>query len=143
MHGSRHARNSTVPDSTADSATVTILDMIARKERISDAQLRLPDGTHLTLYRDVKTTRHEDNSEIIGDWVVALSPREPRGVGFFYKKAGQQVVEIIYDKHTLKHGERTDLPLPEKMEYVFCSIDDKEEEKKYLSWYAAFAPLLK
>ena len=112
--------------------------MTQHKERIPGAQLRLPDGTHLTLFRNVKTTRHEDNSEIIGDWLVALSPREPRGVGFFYKKDGKQAVEIIYDKHTMKYGERPDIPLPEKMEYVFCRIDDKDEEEKYLKWYGAF-----
>jgi len=32
----------------------------------------------------------------------------------------------------------TDIPLPEKMEYVFCSIDDKAEEAKYLRWYESF-----
>jgi len=113
--------------------------MTDRKERIADAQLRLPDGMHLTLYRNVKITRDEGKTEIIGDWLVALPPREPRGVGFFYKKDGQQMVEIIYDKHTMKYGERTDIPLPEKMEYVFCSIDDKVEAAKYLRWYEAFA----
>jgi hypothetical protein len=113
-------------------------EMIERKERIPDAQLRLPDGTHLSLYRNIKTTRYEDKTEIIGDWLVALSPREPRAVGFFYKKEGQQVVEVIYDKHTMKYGERTDIPLPEKMEYVFCSIDDKAEAQKYFRWYGAF-----
>ena len=110
-----------------------------RTERIPDAQRRFPDGTHLTLYRNVRVTRHEDKAEIIGDWLVALSPREPRGVGFFYKKDGHQVVEIIYDKHTMKYGERTDVPLPEKMEYVFCNIEDKAEEAKYLQWYGAFS----
>ena len=115
--------------------------MNTRKERTPDAQLRLPDGTHLTLYRNVKTTRHEDNSEIVGDWLVALSPREPRAVGYFYKKDGKPVVEIIYDKHTMKYGERTDIPLPDKMEYVFCSIEDKAEEDKYLRWYGEFDQL--
>ena len=46
---------------------------------------------------------------------------------------------MIYDKHTMKYGERTDIPLPEKMEYVFCKIDDKPEEAKYLQWYGGFA----
>ena len=114
--------------------------MTVRKERVPDAQLSLPDGTHLTLYRNVKVTRDEDKTEIIGDWIVALPPRDPRGVGFFYKKDGQQIVEIIYDKHTMKYGERTDIPLPKKMEYVFCSMDDKAEEQRYLRWYAAFVP---
>ncbi len=113
--------------------------MAARKDRIPDAQVRLPDGTHLTLYRNVKVTRDDDKTEIIGDWIVALPPRDPRGVGFFYKKDGQQIVEIIYDKHTMKYGERADIPLPEKMEYVFCNIEDKADEQKYLRWYAAFS----
>src|ERR1019366_6589444 len=95
--------------------------------------------THLTLYRNVKVTRDEDKTEIIGDWIVALPPRDARGVAFFYKKDGRQIVEIIYDKHTMKYGERTDILLPEKMEYLFCDIEDKAEEEKYLRWYAAFS----
>jgi hypothetical protein len=112
--------------------------MTIKKERIPDAQLDLPDGTHLSLFRNVKTTRREKGSEIVGDWLVALSPGEPRAVGYFYKKDGKQIVEIIYDKHTMKHCERPDVPLPEKMEYVFHSIDDKADEAKYLRWYKEF-----
>lgn len=101
--------------------------MTERKERIPDAQLRLPDGTHLNLYRNVRITRDEGKTEIIGDWLVALPPHEPRGVGFFYKKDGRQMVEIIYDKHTMKYGERTDIPLPEKIKYVFCTSTTRQK----------------
>lgn len=41
----------------------------------------------------------------------------------------------------MKYGERTDVPLPEKMEYVFCAFDDRAEEQKYLRWYSAFHPV--
>jgi hypothetical protein len=116
--------------------------MMTRKERIPDAQLRFPDGTQLTLYRNVKVTRDEDKAEVIGDWIVALPTRAPRGVAFLYKKDGRQIVEVIYDKHTMQYGELTDIPLPEKMEYMFCDIEDKSEEEKYLRWYAAFSPSL-
>jgi hypothetical protein len=68
----------------------------------------------------------------------SMPPRDPREVGFFYKKDGQQIVEIIYDKHTMKYGERTDVPLPEKMEYVFCAIEDRAGGQKYIKWYEAF-----
>jgi hypothetical protein len=136
--GSSASMGTGCSDSPRFSPLLQSSEMDARKERNPDAQLRLPDGTCLTLYRNVKTTRHEDNLEIVGDWLVALSPREPRAVGYFYLKDGKQVVEIIYDKHTMKYGERTDIPLPEKMEYVFCSIEDKAEEEKYLRWYGEF-----
>jgi hypothetical protein len=68
-----------------------------------------------------------ERREGIGDWMVAL---EPRAVVYFYQREGQQVVEMIYDKHTQKHGERSDVPLPETMEYVFRSRNTMSEAEK-------------
>ena len=74
--------------------------------------------------------------------MVALQPGQPRAVVCFYKKDGQQIVEAVYDKHTQKYGVRSDMPIPDKLDYTFCNYDDKAEEAKYLKMYEEFPPLL-
>jgi hypothetical protein len=113
--------------------------MSSQTPRIPDAQLHLPDGTHLTLFRNVKMTKDkEEKVKVVGDWIVAESPVEPRAVLYFYTQDGQQIIEMVYDKHTWKYGEHTDVPPPEKLEYMFSEIIDKVEQQKYLRWYEMF-----
>ena len=113
--------------------------MNTRRMRVPDVEKRLPNGTLLTLFRAIQTTRDENKKEIIGDWLVALRPGKLRIVAFFYKQDEKQMVEMIYDKHTMKYVERTDVPLPEKMEYVFCDIEDTLERRECLKLYEAIA----
>ncbi len=40
----------------------------------------------------------KDKTEVKGDWMVALETGH-RIVVWFYKRDGEQVVEVIYDKH--------------------------------------------
>jgi hypothetical protein len=127
------------PDREKSQGQSTILAMPAQTPRIPDAQLHLPDGTHLTLFRNVRMTKDkEEKVEVVGDWMIAESPHEPRAVVYFYIDNGQQIIEMVYDKHAWKYGERTDVPLPEKLEYIFAEITDKLEQQKYLRWYEMF-----
>lgn len=108
--------------------------------RTPSADIRLPDGTHLTLYRDVKCKRYKDNAELIGDWLVALVPGEPRAVLYVYQSDGKQLVEMIYNKHP--HDQYPDGVLPDnvkwdELEWVFGSIDNKEDLAKYAKLYDA------
>ena len=104
--------------------------------RKPSAELRLPDATELTLFRAVEVTK-DNKAKIVGDWMIALEAGH-RVVLFFYERDPKQVVETIYDTHTMTHGEHSDVPLPEKLDYVFYDVDDKREEEKYLRWYGAF-----
>jgi hypothetical protein len=100
--------------------------------RPPSADIRLPDGTHLTLYRSVKCTR-KDN-ELIGDWLVALVPGEQRAVLYFYESDGKQVVEMVHPK--LPHDE----PIIDdrgSVQGTFCSIDNSADVAKYTSMYDA------
>ena len=104
--------------------------------RCPDAVVLLPEGIQLTLFRNIQVTM-EDKAEVRGDWMGGLETGH-RIVVWFYKRDGEQMVEMIYDKHMTEHGEFSDVPRPETAGYVFNSIDDKREEEKYLRWYSAF-----
>jgi hypothetical protein len=107
--------------------------------RPPSADIRLPDGTQLTLYRGVKCRRHKDDAELVGDWLVALVPDEPRAVLYFYESGEKQTVEMVHSK--LLHdqpiiGDR----LPdgvewESVQWTFCSIDNPAEVAKYTKLY--------
>jgi hypothetical protein len=113
--------------------------MTPTKMRPPSADNRLSDGTHLTLYRGVKCTRHKDNVELVGDWVVALVPGEPRAVLYFCESDGKQKVEMVHSK--LPHDEPIiDDRLPdgvdwESVQWTFCSIDNSAEVAKYTELY--------
>jgi hypothetical protein len=55
-------------------------------ERIPDAQLRLPDGTYLMLYRNEGWTDQKTEVRVLGDRMVALEPGRPRIVVFVYEQ---------------------------------------------------------
>jgi hypothetical protein len=105
---------------------------------IPDAELRLPDGTHLMLYRNQGWTEDDTRIRVSGDRMVALAPGRPRVVVFVYKENGERVIRMIYDSHTREHGEHTNLPLPPDVKYYFYSIDDERERTRYLDWYDMF-----
>jgi hypothetical protein len=104
-----------------------------------DAELRLPDGTHLMLYRNQGWIDHETKIKIVGDRMVALGPGQPRIVVFVYKENGKRVVQMIYDSHTRKHGEHTKVPMSPDVKYQLGSIDDKGERTRYLNWFDTVA----
>jgi len=100
------------------------------------ADIRLPDGTHLTLYRGEKCRRHRDNAELVGDRLVALVPGEPRAVLYFYKSDGKQKVERVESK--LPHDQPIiDDRLPEGVQWTFCSIDNPADVTRYTKMYDA------
>lgn len=109
--------------------------------RPPSADICLPDGTHLTLYRGVKCRGHKDNAELVGDWLVALVPGEPRAVLYFYQSDGKQKVEMVNSK--LPHDQPIiDGRLPdgvewESVQWTFCSIDNPAEVAKYTNMYDA------
>ncbi|MGC2181663.1 MAG: hypothetical protein WA637_00120 [Terriglobales bacterium] len=90
----------------------------------------------MTLFRKVEVTK-EDKTKLIGDWMIALETGH-RIVLYFYERGGEQIVEMIYDKHMMEHGEHSAVPPPEIPGYVFCNIEDPREVEKYLRWYGAF-----
>ncbi len=114
--------------------------MPQQKEKIPDAELRLPDGTHLMLYED-SWTDNETKVKILGKRMVALEPGQPRVVVFIYEENGKRIIRMIYDSHTQKHGEHTDLPLPPDVKYWWTSIDDEQKRNRYLDWYDRFPRL--
>lgn len=71
--------------------------------------------------------------------MVALQPGSHRIVAFVYEENGERAIRMIYDSHTWKHGEHTDIPLPPDVEYWLTSIDDEHERNRYLNWYRMFA----
>jgi|SRR5580692_11045453 hypothetical protein len=107
--------------------------------RIPDAELRLPDGAHLMLYRNEGWTDDNTKVRIVGNRMVALKPGQPRIVVFVYEDEGGRVIRMIYDSHTQKHGEHTNLPLPPDVKYFLYTIDDEGERTRYLNWYGMFA----
>jgi hypothetical protein len=111
--------------------------MTPTEMRGPDAELRLPDGTDLTLYRNVTVTM-DDKTKITGEWMIVLEKGQPRAVVFFFERDGKRRVEMVYDKHTLKHGENSVVPAPEKLDYVLTNIYDKAEEEKYLRMRQTF-----
>jgi hypothetical protein len=115
--------------------------MSNQKERIPDAELRLPEGTHLTLYSNEGWADDETKVKILGDRMVALEPGQPRVVVFVYEENGERVIRMIYDSHTWKHGEHTDLPMPPDVKYWLCSTDDEQKRGRYLDWYGMFPRL--
>jgi hypothetical protein len=112
----------------------------AQTPRPPDAELRLLDGTHLTLFRNVSMTKDKEQKiKVVGDWIVAESPYEPRAVVYLYTDhTGERTIEMVYDKHTWKYGEHSDVPPPEKLEYMYSEIIDTMEQQKYLRWYEMF-----
>ncbi|HTC93662.1 MAG TPA: hypothetical protein VK699_09430 [Terriglobales bacterium] len=80
----------------------------------------------------------KDKTKLTGDWMIALEPHRPRAVVFIFEQENRPTAKMIYDTHTLKHGENSNVPLPEKLDYVFYDIDDETEEKKYLEYRRAF-----
>jgi hypothetical protein len=111
--------------------------MTPAEMRRPDAELRLPDGTDLTLFRNV-TVILDDKTKVTGEWMIALKKGQPRAVVFFFERDGKRTVEMVYDKHTLKHGENSVVPAPEKLDYVLTNIYDKAEEEKYLRMRQTF-----
>ena len=73
--------------------------------------------------------------------MVALEPGQPRVVVFVYEENGERVIRMIYDSHTWKHGEHTDLPMPPDVKYWLCSTDDEQKRGRYLDWYGMFPRL--
>lgn len=107
--------------------------------RQPDAELVHPDGTRLTLFRNVKWKPFSDGtSKPLGDFMVAEPPNDLRVAVYFYEENGEQRVEIVYDHHVMKYGDDTTVARPENPEYRFTEIDDKPLRLKYLKWYAAF-----
>ena len=104
--------------------------------RTPSAVIRLDDGTHLTLYRDVKFTLHKDNSPLIGDYLIALVPGMPRAVLYFSQKEGKQNVEMVYSK---LHGQFVTDLLPEESEkdiqWSLCSIDNPADVTNFTKLY--------
>jgi hypothetical protein len=109
------------------------------EQKIPDSELRLPEGTHLMLYCNEGWTDHETKVRLVGDRMVALEPGEPRVVVFVYEDNGERVIRIIYDSHTMKHGEHTDLPMPPDVKHWLYSIDDERKRNRCLDWYGKFA----
>ena len=60
---------------------------------------------------------------------------------FIIEENGERIIRMIYDSHTRKHGEHTELPMPPDVEYWLYRIDDEQERKRYLHWYGLFARL--
>jgi hypothetical protein len=107
-------------------------------ERIPNSELRLPDGTHLMLYRNEVWTDHKTKIRIVGDRMVALNTGHPRIVVFVYVENGEKVIQMLYDSHTRGHGDDTTRPMPPDVKYLLYSIDDERERKRYLNWYDMF-----
>ena len=70
--------------------------------------------------------------------MVALKPGRPRIVVFVYQEGGERAIRMIYDSHTHKYGEDTDIPMPPDVKYWFTTIDDEQERNQYLDWYGMF-----
>jgi hypothetical protein len=115
--------------------------MPEKKDRIPDAELRLPGGTHLMLHRNEGWTDDKTKVRIVGDRIVALEPGHPRIVVFVYEEDGERVIRMIYDSHTRKHGEDTDIPMPPDVKYWLTTIDDEQKRNRYLDWYGMFPRL--
>ena len=118
--------------------------MAPHQTRSPSADIRLPDGTHLTLYRAVKFTLNKNNEKIVGDYLIALVPGEPRAVLYFYQREGKQVVEMVYSDlppGTTELWEDVSLPkkdeVSEDQRFTLCSIDDSTDVKKYTTLYDA------
>jgi len=104
-------------------------------ERIPSAEKRLPNGTHLTLYRDVKMKSETLKIEPVGDWLVVQERGQQREVLFFHKKDGEQKVEKVYDERS-QEGEEYDPNIEaEKRSYDFCHIVESFDRENYLKWY--------
>jgi len=97
--------------------------------------LHLPNGTHLTLYKDVTITRNKNNVKVVGDYLIALVPGEPRAVLYFYQKYGKQIVEMVYDK--LPYDDKPTDPPDGAQLWTLCSIDNPADVKKYTKLYDA------
>ena len=115
--------------------------MTPMKMRPPSADIRLPDGTHLTLYHGVRCIRHKNNAELVGDYLVAIVPRESRVFLYFYESDGKQIVERVDSK--LPHDQPIiDGQFPDGVEWgsvqwTFCSIDNPAEVAKYTRLYDA------
>jgi hypothetical protein len=110
-------------------------------DRIPDAELRLPNGTHLMLHRNQGWTDNETKIRIVVDRMVALEPGQPRIVVFVYEENGERVIRMLYDSHTQKYGEHTNVPMPPDVKYWLTTIDDERERNRYLEWYGMFPRL--
>jgi hypothetical protein len=118
--------------------------MSPQQPRIPDADIVLPNGAHLTLYRDVKLTLNKDSTKLVGDYLIALVPGEPRAVLYFYQRDGKQKVEMVYtDLPKAVTEEWDDVPPkkddipPENLHWTLCSIDDPTDVKRYTALYDA------
>jgi hypothetical protein len=107
------------------------------EQKPPDAELRLPDGTHLMLYRNEGWTHHETKVRHVGDRMVALDHGH-RIVVFVHEDKGERVIWMIYDSHTWQYGEHTELPMPPDVKYWLSSIDDERRRNRYLNWYGMF-----